>query len=202
MANQDRPTEADPGTTAAHGSESGITLRNGPGELCEALEELAQQQVLFLILEDIQWAHESTLEFISALARRTRPAKLMVLATCRPHGKSTDLSLKSTKQDLLVRHLCTELSLVPLSKKEIKQLLNQRLQQEKLPNGLEGFIYLRSEGIHSHCACAFHHIIAEGFLVRRLQQTNDSGSSELPFLNWKSAFQTNWRSESNWRSIA
>jgi predicted ATPase/DNA-binding winged helix-turn-helix (wHTH) protein len=160
------PIEPEPGRTAAHGSASGATIRNGPGELCEALEELAQQQVLFLILEDIQWAHESTLVLISALARRTRPAKLMVLATFRPHGRSMDLNLKSTKQDLLVRHLCTELSLAPLSMKEIKQFLNQRLHQEKLPDGLEGFIYQRSEGNPLIALALLDHMIAEGFLVR------------------------------------
>jgi predicted ATPase len=169
-----RPIEPTTETIAAHvtGFASGATIRNGPSDQCEALEELAQEQVLVLLMEDIQWAHQSTLELISALARRSRPAKLMVLATYRPQGRSTDLDQKSMKQDLQVRHLCTELLLVPLSKKEIKQLLNQLLQQENLPSGLEDFVYQRSEG-NPHIALALlDHMIAEGFLVR-IAETNE-----------------------------
>jgi predicted ATPase len=176
------PIELMPGAAAGlvAGTAPGVTLRNGPGELCEALEELAQEKVLFLALEDIQWAHESTLEFISVLARRGRPAKLMVLATYRPRGTSTDLSLKSTKQDLLVRHLCTELSLAPLSKVEIKQLLNQRLQ-ERLPIGLEGFIYQRSEGNPLIALALLEHMIAEGFLVRKAATNEGQWEQVIPF---------------------
>ena len=177
------PIEPMSGTAAGRvaGSASGVTLRKGPGELCEALEELAQEEVLFLVLEDIQWAHQSTLELISALARRGRPAKLMVLATYRPRGRSTDLSLKSTKQDLLVRHLCTELSLTLLSKKEIRQLLNRRLQQERLPNGLESFIYQRSEGNPLIALALLEHMIAEGVLVRKAATNDGRWEQLIPF---------------------
>ena len=163
------PTEPEPGAPAGFVARplSGSALRNEPGELCEALEELAQEKIFVFVLEDIQWAHQSTLELISVLARRGRPAKLMVLATYRPQGRSADLRLQSTKQDLLARHLCTELSLAPLSKKEIKQLLNQRLQQEILPNGLESFIYQRSEGNPLLALAFLEHMITEGFLVRK-----------------------------------
>ena len=177
------PIEPMPGAAAGlvAGPASGITFRNGPGELCEALEELAQEKVLILVLEDIQWAHESTLELISALARRGRRAKLMVLATYRPQGRLTDLSLKSMKQDLLVRHLCTELSLAPLSKKAINQLLNQRLQQERLPSGLDSFIYQRSEGNPLIALALLEHMTAEGFLVRKAAINAGQWEQPIPF---------------------
>lgn len=169
------------GLVAGHPSKD--TLRKGLGELCEALEELAQERVFFLVLEDIQWAHESTFELISALARRGRPARLMVIATYRPRGRSTDLSLKSTKQDLLVRHLCNELSLAPLSKNGIKQLLNHRLRQDRLPNGLESFIYQRSEGNPLIALAFLEHMIAEGFLVRKAETHEGQWEREqlIPF---------------------
>ncbi|MGA8728977.1 MAG: AAA family ATPase [Terracidiphilus sp.] len=180
------PIEPMPG--AAAGSMAGpglrISVRVGPGELCEAFEEFAQENALILVLEDIQWAHESTLKLISILARRAGAAKLMVLATYRPQDRSTNFSLKSMKQDLLVRHLCTELSLAPLSKKALKQLLNQRLEQERLPTGLDRFMYLRSEGIPLLAIALLEHMIAEGFLVREgaaneLQWEQRTSFSEL-----------------------
>ena len=57
------------------------TQPKAPGDLCRALEELAKEKALVLVFEDMQWANDSTLELISALARRRTPAKLMVLVT-------------------------------------------------------------------------------------------------------------------------
>ena len=94
-----------------------------PGELCEALEDLAREKLFILVIEDVQWAHESTLELLSALARRSTPAKLLVLATYRPQHHSTKFYLKSIKQDLLIRHLCAEIALEPLCKQSIRHLL-------------------------------------------------------------------------------
>ena len=134
--------------------------------MCEALEQFAQEKVVILVIEDIQWAHKSTLEVISALARRSTPVKLMMIATYRPQDRSTRLLLKSMKQDLLVRHLCTELALAPLSKPALKQLLSRRLEQEELPAELDSFIYLRSGGNPLLALSLLDHMITQRFLVR------------------------------------
>jgi predicted ATPase/DNA-binding winged helix-turn-helix (wHTH) protein len=143
------------------------TFQNRPGELCEAIEISAQENVFILVIEDIQWAHESTLELVSALARRETPVKLMVIATYRSQDRSTGLCLKSIKQDLLVRHLCTELSLAPLSKPALRQLLSRRLEQERLPAELDSFIYQRSGGNPLLVLALLDHMLAERFLVRK-----------------------------------
>jgi predicted ATPase len=141
-------------------------LQDRPTELCDTLEELAQQKLFVLVIEDIQWAHQATLELISALARRGTPAKLLVIATYRPQDRSTKLYLKSVKQDLLVRHLCTELALEPLSKQSLKRLLIRRLHQEELPPELAAFIYQRSGGNPLFANALLDHMIAEKFIVR------------------------------------
>jgi predicted ATPase len=148
------------------GSSLRLTYQNGAGELCEALEKFAQDNVLILVIEDIQWAHESTLELISVLARRSTPVKLMVIATYRSQDRSTGHYLKSMKQDLVVRHLCTELALAPLSKPALKQLLCHRLEQEELPAELDSFFYQRSGGNPLLVLALLDHMIAERFLVR------------------------------------
>lgn len=142
------------------------TLQNRAGELCEAIEELAQEKVLVFIVEDIQWAHESTLELIAALARRSTAANLLVIATYRPLDRSTKSYLRSIKQDLVVRHLCTELALEPLSKQALKLLLCHRLHQEELPTGLDSFIYKRSAGNPRLVLSLLDYMIAERVLVR------------------------------------
>jgi predicted ATPase len=137
-----------------------------PSELCEALEELAREKLFILLIEDIQWAHQSTLELLSALARRSTPARLLVIATYRPQHHSTKFSLKSIKQDLVVRQLCTELALEPLSRQSVRQLLTRRLEQEELPPELDDFIYQRSGGNPLFANAILDHMIAEKSIVR------------------------------------
>ena len=142
------------------------SFQDRPGELCEALEELAAADLLILVIEDVQWAHQSTLELVSALARRSTPARLLIIATYQPRHHSTKFYLKSIKQDLLVRHLCTELALQPLSRQSVGHLLNQRLQPQERPTELDDFIYQRSGGNPLFANAVLDHLIAERSLVR------------------------------------
>jgi predicted ATPase len=48
------------------------------------LESITAETALLLVFEDLHWVDDSTVDLISALARRRSPAKLMLLATCRP----------------------------------------------------------------------------------------------------------------------
>jgi predicted ATPase len=137
-----------------------------PGDLCAALEELAGTKPLILVFEDLHWADESTLNLISALARRRAPAKLMVLATYRPKSLATEHPLKALKQDLLLRRLCTEIALAPLTKKSLTQLLSRELNQDALPDELGAFVHRRSEGNPLFAIAIVEHLIAQRFLVR------------------------------------
>jgi len=93
-------------------------------ELCEALEVLTSRNYLCLVLEDLHWSDPSTLDLISAIARRRRPAKLLVLGTYRPVDVVLAKSpLKDIKQDLLVHGLCSEIALEGLDNAQIAQYL-------------------------------------------------------------------------------
>ncbi len=158
-----------PGWLPAAGDEGGPGPMRSvrlPGELCAALEELAAEKPLVLVFEDLHWGDDATLGVISALARRRTSARLMVLATYRAQDGSGDQSLKSLKQDLLIRRLCMEISLGPLQRGAVRQLLSRELGQDALPPRLEEFIYARSEGTPLFVKAMLEHLIAEGYLVR------------------------------------
>ena len=158
-----------------------ILLATLPVTFAKRSRKLLSQGALILVLEDLQWADEPTLELISALARRRTPTKLMVLATYRPEGRSTEHPLRALKQDLVVRQLCTELALPPLSKPAVKQLLSRRLGQESLPYGLDEFIYQFSEGNPLFVLSLIEHVIAERFLVRKGATDNGQWEQLAPF---------------------
>ncbi|HUA98769.1 MAG TPA: AAA family ATPase [Terracidiphilus sp.] len=138
-----------------------------PGDLCGALEQLAAAQPVVLVFDDVQWADEATLNLISALARRRAAARLLVVAAYRPRDLDTAHPLKELKQDLLMRRLGAELTLEPLERMAMGQLLRRELGQEELPPGLEEFIHRRSEGNPLFAIAILEHLIAEGALARR-----------------------------------
>jgi predicted ATPase len=148
-------------------SNSQPARERGLGDLCAALEELSADSPLILIFEDLDWADDSTLNLISALARRRAPASLMVLATYRFRKSTTEHSLKPLKQDLLMRRLCIEIQLAPLARKSVTDLLRRELHQEILPEGLDAFVHQRSEGNPLFVIATLHHLIALRFLVRQ-----------------------------------
>jgi len=151
------------------------------GDLCRALEELAKEKALVLVFEDLQWANDSTLELISALARRRTPAKLMVLATYRSHCTSAEHPLKALKQDLVMRRQCAELVLVPLAKTAVRQLLSRELGQEILPIGLDTFVYQHSEGNPLFALALLRHLITERYLAREGAKGTGSWEQRAPY---------------------
>src|SRR5262249_58116086 len=90
----------------------GATRERMVREICEALEVLSVEHPLLLVFEDLHWVDPSTLDVISALARRREQAKLMLVCTYRPVDVIlSNSSLKSLKQDLQVHNLCAEIAL-------------------------------------------------------------------------------------------
>jgi DNA-binding winged helix-turn-helix (wHTH) protein/predicted ATPase len=97
-------------------------------ELTLALEEIAADAPLLLKLEDIHWSDVSTLDWIAHIARRREPARLMLLATFRPHDAgAAKVGLGAVVTELALHGLCREIVLNPLALKAIESYLTARL---------------------------------------------------------------------------
>ena len=119
-------------------------------EMAEALEALTAEMPLVLCLEDLHWSDSSTLELISAIARRTEPARLLVIATYRPmEAHATGCQLRSVKAELELHRDCDELRLRLLSEENVLEYLRTLFSvqdgQEPLSN-LARVIHQRTEG--------------------------------------------------------
>jgi predicted ATPase/DNA-binding winged helix-turn-helix (wHTH) protein len=135
------------------------------GEICEAVEALCQNEPLLLVLEDLHWVDASTLDLISALARRRGSPKLMVLASFRPAEIDGQHPLSGLKEDLSTRRLCCEIHLGPLSRKAVSDYLLQQLNTNTLPGGLASFVLQHSEGNPLFMAATFEHLRGQGLLA-------------------------------------
>jgi predicted ATPase len=116
-------------------------------EMAEALEQFTAELPLILVLEDLHWSDYSTLDLISAIARRREPARLMILATFRPSDVIlSGHPLRAVKQDLQARGLCHELPLRLLSEEAVADYLQARCPGGGLPVGLPRMLHQRTEG--------------------------------------------------------
>ncbi len=145
----------------------GATRERMVREFCEALESLTSARSLILILEDLQWVDDSTLDLISALARRRGAAKLMILATYRPVDMILSRSpLKLLKQDLLVHRLCHEMSLEPLTKSHVDQYLEAEFPSSNLAELLSGLIHRHSDGNPLFMSALVERLRQQGVIAR------------------------------------
>jgi len=111
-------------------------------ELAEALEVLTSGTPLVLVLEDLHWSDDSTLNLVSRLARREEPARLLLLCTYRP-GEGTVAGLQ---RELRVRGRCLELAVPFLPEEAVRLQLETRLPGGALPSALAGLVHRRTDG--------------------------------------------------------
>src|SRR5581483_3154131 len=68
---------------AVHRRLVGATRERMHREMLEALDAVASDRTLVLVLEDLHWCDPSTVDLLDALARRRGPARLLVVGTYR-----------------------------------------------------------------------------------------------------------------------
>jgi DNA-binding winged helix-turn-helix (wHTH) protein len=127
-----------------------VTQQRMLREVTQALDSIAADSPLVLFLEDLHWSDVSTLELISALARRSEPARLLVIGTYRPAEiLSGDHPLRTIKGELELHKFCEELRLAPLTKEDVAKYLDIRLPGRAGAASLDGLpaaIHERTEG--------------------------------------------------------
>ncbi|HUA32939.1 MAG TPA: AAA family ATPase [Candidatus Binataceae bacterium] len=116
-------------------------------ELCEALEVIAAEMPLILVLEDLQWSDNSTLDLLSAIAHRREPARLMVIGTYRPAEVIVSSHpLRTIAQELQAHRLSRELWPYGLNVDEVRRFLDQRFVGNGFPERMAQMIHANSAG--------------------------------------------------------
>lgn len=126
---------------------SGVTRESMLREMAEALETMTATTPVVLLLEDLHWSDYSTLDLVSYLARRRRPARLMLIGTYRPVELIvSEHPLRGVKQELQLHQLCHELPLEYLSLESVRDFLDLTFPQNDFPTTLINMIHQRTEG--------------------------------------------------------
>ena len=145
----------------------GATRERMLREISEVLDTITSENPLLLVFEDLHWADHSSVDLISALARRRPTTKLMVVGTYRPVDVIvSEHPLHALKQDLSVHQLCREIALEPLGEAEVAEYLAAESSGASLPDGLASLLYQHSEGNPLFMVSALDDMTERGLISR------------------------------------
>lgn len=85
---------------------------------------MSERGPLLVILDDVQWADESSVKLLAYLSPRLKDYPLIVIATCREHELSPDHPLHSQLANLRQEHAVLSLPLSPLSNEQIGVIIS------------------------------------------------------------------------------
>jgi len=126
----------------------------------EALGRAAQSRPQLGILEDLQWADESTLALLIHLAHRVAQLPVVIIGTYRDGYSEHNSALVRTLEEL-IRMGIRPLKLGGLSKDAIAQML-QGLSQRQTPDRLVNLIFEESQGYPFFVEEVYRHLVEEG----------------------------------------
>lgn len=116
----------------------GVTQERMLREIVEGIEQLCEQRPVVLVLEDLHWSDRPTLEVIAALARRTAPARLLLVATYRP-GDPDGATAGMVAELAARRPTCHRLVLEGIDDDAVAGLIGQRLDATTVDPDLAAF---------------------------------------------------------------
>src|SRR5262245_19694312 len=145
-------------------------------EMAEAAEVFTTRRGLVVVLEDLHWSDVATLDWVTYMARRREPARLLILGTYRPaDALATNHPLRGVVQELWARGQCEELRLAPLAEEAIAEYLAVRLNADVearrvMPLQLIPLLYHRTGGNPLFLVNTVDDLIRQGVLVEEAGQ--------------------------------
>ena len=116
-------------------------------EMGEAAEQFTMQRGLVVVLEDLHWSDVSTLDWLTYVARRREPARLLILSTYRPADVLvSNHPLRAVVQELQAKQQCEEIRLTPLGEEAITAYLAKRFGELLAPSPLAATLAHRTGG--------------------------------------------------------
>src|SRR5262245_61017478 len=143
----------------------GTTRERMLRELIEALDALAVEAPLVLLLEDLHWSDAATIDLLGMLARRRDAARLLVVGTYRPADlAAAGHPLTAVKQELQLHGDCDEVPLDFLSASAVGEYLGRRFPGNGFPSELAPVLHRNTDGNPLFLVNAIDYLIGQGLL--------------------------------------
>ncbi|MGI8578489.1 MAG: helix-turn-helix transcriptional regulator [Nocardioidaceae bacterium] len=139
---------------------------------------LAQLRITLLVLEDVHWADETTLEFLLQLTSH-QPAALRLVVTYRPEEVTVGSSLRRLSSHRPASHCRDRLTLSPLDVTTTAMLASSMLDGEDVATHFARSLHEHTEGVPLAVEESVRLLQERGDLVRRDGGWERRGTAEL-----------------------
>ncbi len=133
-------------------------------EIGAFLESMAADSTVVLVLEDLHWSDHATTDFLSFIAERRDPARLLIIGTYRPAEASTrDHPIREVRRTLRAHRRCIDLALDYLSVANVSEYLRRRFGAPA--QDLAALVHERTDGNPLFVVAIVEELIRRGQLT-------------------------------------
>lgn len=133
-------------------------------ELVAAVEELAKESPVLLLLDDGQWLDADSVEVLDALSRRQHESRIVIVATTRPaNGTAAAPPLERLARELDVSGTGTTLQLEPLTEADVDEYAARRFDL-KVGQAVSHLLFNASEGHPALLAASANALVRDGVI--------------------------------------
>ena len=135
-------------------------------ELGEAIEALAADETLVLVVEDLHWSDFASVDVLAYLAQRGPPARLLVVGSYRPADLALrDRPLQGIAQGLVAHRRATEIPLARLTRRDVETYLARRLTGSPIDGDLGSSLHARTGGNPLFLTAIVDYLLERGILA-------------------------------------
>ncbi len=143
---------------------SGTTPERMIREFAEVVEMLTARRPFVLVLEDLHWSDEETIDLVAMLGQRRDVARFMLLGTYRlVEVIERQHLLQTVSQELFLHGYSLELPLHLSSDTEVECYLTTRFPTQKLPVEFVHWLHRRTEGNPLFLGHILDYVLAKGW---------------------------------------
>lgn len=141
----------------------GVTSARMLRELAQALETISRRHLLIVALEDLHWSDAATADLLAFLARRTSPARLMVLASYRPvDAVLSENPIRSVHHELQRQGRCQDIAIEALPESDVGELVARRFDAAPFAGELAVVVHRRTEGNPLFIVSMLEDLVSQG----------------------------------------
>lgn len=110
------------------------------------LARVAQEQPLAILIDDLQWTDDGSLDLLTYLAREARGHRILVLALCRHDELAREHPVNQATRDMVREGVVDRVVLSRLGPEDTHVLVAEFLGTGHVPSDFSEFVYRRTRG--------------------------------------------------------
>jgi DNA-binding winged helix-turn-helix (wHTH) protein/tetratricopeptide (TPR) repeat protein len=155
-------------------------------EFAGLVETIASEKPLVVVLEDLHWSDQGTVDLLSVLAQRPEPARVMLIGTYRPaQVVALDHPIQQVRTLLKARSRCEDIVLPYLRPRDVFAYLERRFPGSRVADDVADIVHAHTDGNPLFMIVLVDHLVARGWLAKgetawRLTATPSMIEQEVP----------------------